>query len=113
MSLNHNDKIVITGGAGFLGSFVIERLQSQGYTNVESLRKKDFDLTHEAEVDRLFRLIDDVAGDKNVRDVRLHEFNDSYRMRISLRPHQSAQMLREISGHRPTISRNTNKAAEP
>jgi GDP-L-fucose synthase len=57
MSLNHNDKIVITGGAGFLGSFVIERLKSQGYTNLVSLRKKDFDLTHEAEVDRLYQTI--------------------------------------------------------
>jgi GDP-L-fucose synthase len=57
MSLNHNDKIVITGGAGFLGSFVIQRLQSQGYTNLVSLRKKDFDLTHEAEVDRLYQTL--------------------------------------------------------
>jgi len=54
MSLNHHDKIVITGGAGFLGSFVIERLAALGYTNLVSLRKKDFDLTHEAEVDRLY-----------------------------------------------------------
>jgi GDP-L-fucose synthase len=55
--MNHNDKIVITGGAGFLGSFIIERLTRQGYTNLVSLRKKDFDLTHEAEVDRLYRTL--------------------------------------------------------
>ena len=54
MSLNHSDKILITGGAGFLGSFVIERLTTLGYTNLVPLRKRDFDLTHEAEVDRLY-----------------------------------------------------------
>jgi GDP-L-fucose synthase len=54
MSINHSDKIVITGGAGFLGSFVIERLKSLGYTNLVSLRRKDFDLTHEASVDQLY-----------------------------------------------------------
>ena len=54
MTINHTDKIVITGGAGFLGSFVIERLTAQGYTNLVSLRKRDFDLTHEAGVDRLY-----------------------------------------------------------
>jgi GDP-L-fucose synthase len=55
MSIQHNDKILITGAAGFLGSFVIERLNSQGYTNLVSLRKRDFDLTHEAEVERLYQ----------------------------------------------------------
>jgi GDP-L-fucose synthase len=55
MTPTHSDKILITGGAGFLGSFVIEKLQARGYTNLVSLRKKDFDLTHEAEVDRLYQ----------------------------------------------------------
>ena len=54
MTIKHSDKILITGGAGFLGSFVIERLRSLGYKNLVSLRKKDFDLTHEAEVGRLY-----------------------------------------------------------
>jgi GDP-L-fucose synthase len=57
MNLNHSDKIVVTGGAGFLGSFVIEKLTALGYTDVVSLRKKDFDLTHEAEVDRLYQTL--------------------------------------------------------
>ena len=55
--MNLNDKIVITGGAGFLGSFVIEKLKARGYTNLVSLRKKDFDLTHESEVDRLYQTV--------------------------------------------------------
>ena len=55
MAIEHSDKIIITGGAGFLGSFVIEQLAALGYTNILPLRKKDFDLTHEAEVDRLYQ----------------------------------------------------------
>ncbi len=55
MTVKHTDKIIITGGAGFLGHFVIERLRSLGYNNLVSLRKKDFDLTHEMEVDRLYQ----------------------------------------------------------
>ena len=55
MAIERTDKIIITGGAGFLGSFIVERLAALGYTNVLPLRKKDFDLTHEAEVDRLYQ----------------------------------------------------------
>jgi GDP-L-fucose synthase len=57
MSIAKSDKIVITGGTGFLGSFVVQRLQSLGYSNLLPLRKKDFDLTHEAQVDRLYETL--------------------------------------------------------
>ena len=53
-SVSKSDKIVITGGAGFLGSFTLEQLQSRGYTDVVSLRKRDFDLTREAQVHALY-----------------------------------------------------------
>jgi GDP-L-fucose synthase len=57
MSPSKTDKIVITGGTGFLGSFVMRRLQSLGYSNLLPLRKKDFDLTHEDQVDRLYQTL--------------------------------------------------------
>jgi GDP-L-fucose synthase len=51
---NPTDRIVITGGAGFLGSFVQEKLRAGGYQNLIIPRRKDFDLTHEADVERLY-----------------------------------------------------------
>jgi GDP-L-fucose synthase len=49
-------KIVVTGGGGFLGSALMERLRQQGCSpsQVVAVRKADFDLVHEADVERLF-----------------------------------------------------------
>jgi len=54
MTVSKSDRIVITGGAGFLGSFVVEKLRARGYTNPIIPRRKDFDLTHEADAQRIY-----------------------------------------------------------
>jgi GDP-L-fucose synthase len=48
-------RIVLTGGAGFLGRHVREQLVVGGAQNVFVPRKAEFDLTEEAAVERLFR----------------------------------------------------------
>jgi GDP-L-fucose synthase len=54
-TISKTDKIIVTGGAGFLGSFVCDLLKQRGYTNLFVPRKKDIDLTSEAAVDKLYR----------------------------------------------------------
>ena len=54
MSLSKSDRIAVTGAGGFLGGFVLEQLARRGYTNILRVRRKDYDLTHEADADRLY-----------------------------------------------------------
>lgn len=46
-------RALVTGGAGFLGSHVVERLQSQGHETFVP-RRSDYDLTVDDDVERLF-----------------------------------------------------------
>ena len=55
MNTSKTDRIIVTGGGGFLGSFVIERLRERGYSDVMAVRKRDFDLTQEESVERVYR----------------------------------------------------------
>ncbi len=48
-------RILLTGGAGFLGRAVAERLRARRATEVIIPRRRDFDLTCEADVRRLYR----------------------------------------------------------
>ena len=47
-------RVVITGGAGFLGSFVVEQLQAKGCRQVIVPRSRDYDLVHMDAVRRLY-----------------------------------------------------------
>ncbi len=44
---------LVTGGGGFLGSHLVERLEAEG-RDVFAARRRDYDLTHEADAARLF-----------------------------------------------------------
>jgi len=51
-----SQRVVVTGGAGFLGSFVIERLREIGAGHVFVPRSRDFDLRHESATVRLLEI---------------------------------------------------------
>ncbi|HVT80032.1 MAG TPA: GDP-L-fucose synthase [Phycisphaerae bacterium] len=48
-------RYVVTGGAGFLGSFLVEKLRAKGITDIVIPRSRDYDLTHEAAAEKLYK----------------------------------------------------------
>jgi len=55
MDFWHSKRVLITGGAGFLGSFVAEKLEARGCKNIFVPRSKEYDLVEMEAVRRLYR----------------------------------------------------------
>ncbi len=55
MSFWPNKRVLVTGGAGFLGSFVVEKLQGRGCKDIFVPRSKDYDLVEIEAVKRLYQ----------------------------------------------------------
>ncbi len=50
----HFKRVVVTGGAGFLGSYVVEKLRSRGCENIFVPRRERYDLVQMEDVKRLY-----------------------------------------------------------
>ena len=50
-----NKRILVTGGAGFLGRYVVEVLQQRGCKEIVLPRRSQYDLTREEAVEQLYR----------------------------------------------------------
>ena len=50
-----NKKILVTGATGFLGTHFVNVLKSRGYKKIIPVSKKDYDLTEQEEVRRMFK----------------------------------------------------------
>jgi GDP-L-fucose synthase len=55
MNFWSGQRVVVTGGAGFLGSFVVERLRARGCGEIFVPRSRDYDLRERAAIVRLFQ----------------------------------------------------------
>ncbi|MBX3084000.1 MAG: GDP-L-fucose synthase [Anaerolineae bacterium] len=50
-----NQSVIVTGGAGFLGSYVVEALRARGAGKVFVVRSREYDLRHEAATKQLLK----------------------------------------------------------
>ncbi len=48
-------RILVTGGAGFLGRHVVRALEARGCAEITVPRRREYDLSREAAVERLYR----------------------------------------------------------
>jgi len=55
MNFWEDKRVIVTGGAGFLGSYVVEKLKERGCKNIFIPLVKDYDLTKEKNVIRLYQ----------------------------------------------------------
>ena len=55
--MNHDDKILVTGATGLVGSALVNELQQHGYTNVVGISSVDVDLTDQCSTDRAIKAI--------------------------------------------------------
>jgi GDP-L-fucose synthase len=48
-----DQSVIVTGGAGFLGTYVVDKLRERGARSIYVVRSQDYDLRHEENVRRL------------------------------------------------------------
>src|SRR5258706_12576206 len=55
MNFWQEQRVIVTGGAGFLGSFVVAGLKARGCTSIFTPRSRDYNLLDRAAIARLFQ----------------------------------------------------------
>lgn len=75
--MNKNDKILVTGGTGFIGSYILRELIQQGYENIHAIRRPDSEMAlvqdfqhlinwHTADLDDVDKIYEITKGSQRV-----------------------------------------------
>ena len=68
--MDKNEKIVVTGGTGFIGSYILRELIDNGFTNIHAIRGESSDM----------RLVADFQNRISWHVARLEDIDDIYRI---------------------------------
>jgi len=60
-----NKRVIVTGGAGFLGSHVVEKLHARGAGQIYVPLIEEYDLTTLADIERMFNIATRAPGESN------------------------------------------------
>lgn len=63
-------RVIVTGGAGFLGSFIVEKLRQRGAAEIIVPRIEQYDLTRKEDIERLFD--DSLGGEADLQTIVIH-----------------------------------------
>lgn len=67
-----NKRVIVTGGSGFLGSFVTEKLQRRGAAEIIIPRIEQYDLVKPEDIQRLYDTALSSSPDQNLETVVIH-----------------------------------------
>lgn len=67
-----NKRVIVTGGAGFLGSFVTEKLQQRGAAEIIVPRIEQYNLVQPADIERLYNDSLSTHPDKKLETIVIH-----------------------------------------
>jgi GDP-L-fucose synthase len=60
-------RVIVTGGAGFLGTYVVQKLRARGAAEIIVPRSSQYDLR---DINAIRRLVRDVAGESKIRNLK-------------------------------------------
>lgn len=102
-------RVIVTGGSGFLGSFVVDKLRERGAAEIIVPRRSDYDLR---DLDAIRRLFADVSARDGMADGRRQTTDEaSMRSQSPVTNHQSLIVI-HLAAHVGGIGANREKPAE-